>query len=314
MPAWLRMWRLHFVPFSLGAGLVGMLIARDDPTVVSVALGVAVCSTGYGIGVLTNDYVDREADAINAPDRPFVTGEVSAGRTFAFILVWSTAILVLSVAFAPSVAVWSVIALAGHGLYELTKPIPMLGNLVNGFNIAVFALVGAAAGAPDRAWHDIPDAVWADAALIGIALSGFCLVGYFKDVPGDTAAGYRTLPVALGPMRARWFAPPFAVAATGAALAIAIADPDTLAADRVEPGFLLLLALSVAAYAVSMRNLIASPEGNSYQALVWYVRASAIFVLGLGALAEPAFFLVAAVPMVALMEVALLETRGSGQA
>ena len=314
LPAWLRMWRPHFIPFSLGAGLVGLFLARDDPTFISVALGMAVCTTGYGVGVLTNDYVDREADAINAPDRPFVTGEVSPKRTMAFIAALVASTIGLSIAFVPSVAIWTAAALVGHVLYELTKPIPMLGNVVNGFDIAVFALVGAAAGAPDAAWHDIPQSVLIAALLIGTVMSGFCLTGYFKDVPGDTAAGYRTLPVALGPRRARWFAPPFPIAAVAATLTIVAADPGLLGADGFNAAFLALLAVSVAAYAVSTRHLFAAPEPNAYDALVWYTRASAIFALSLGALVEPGIFLAIAVPMVAFMEVALLETKGSGQA
>lgn len=314
LPAWLRMWRPHFIPFSLGAGLVGLFAARDDPSLISVALGMSVCITGYGIGVVTNDYVDREADAINAPDRPFITGEVNANRTMAFIAFMVVTMLALSIPFAPSVAVWSAVALGGHLLYELTKPIPMLGNLVNGFDIAVFTLVGAAAGAPDSAWHDVPQAVWVAALLIGTVMSGFCLTGYFKDVPGDTAAGYRTLPVFLGPSRARWFAPPFPIVAIGATLAIVAADPGTLGSDGFNVAFVALLALSVAAYAISTRHLFASPEPRAYEALVWYTRASAVFALSIGALIEPGLFAAIAVPMVAFMEVTLLETRGSGQA
>jgi 4-hydroxybenzoate polyprenyltransferase len=314
LPAWLRMWRPHFIPFSLGSGLVGLFIAREDPTFLSVVLGLSVCTTGYGVGVLTNDYVDREADAINAPDRPFVTGEVSANRTMAFIAVLIVGTIGLSIAFAPSVAIWTAIALAGHVLYELTKPIPMLGNVVNGFDIAVFALVGAAAGAPDAAWYDIPQAVWIAALLIGTVMSGFCLTGYFKDVPGDTAAGYRTLPVFLGPERARWFVPPFPLAAIVATLVIVATDPGTLASDGFNAAFLALLALAVTGYVISLRYLFAAPEGNAYEALVWYTRSSAIFALSVGALVEPGIFLAIAVPMIAFMEVALLETKGSGQA
>ncbi len=314
LPAWLRMWRPHFIPFSLGAGLVGLFLARDEPTFISVALALSVCTTGYGIGVVTNDYVDREADAINAPDRPFVTGEVSPTRMMAFIAVLVVGTMGLSIAFAPSVAIWTGVALAGHVLYELTKPIPMLGNLVNGFDIAVFTLVGAAAGAPDAAWYDVPDAVWIAALLIGTVMSGFCLTGYFKDVPGDTAAGYRTLPVFLGPERARWFAPPFPIAAIAATLVIVAADPGLLASDGFNAAFLVLLAIAVAGYAISTRHLFAAPELGAYEALVWYTRASAIFALSLGALVEPGIFLAIAVPMVAFMEVALLETKGSGQA
>lgn len=313
--AWVRLVRVHFVPLSLSAGLVGYFAAKDSPTFVSVALGLAVCTTGYGIGVIINDYADRRADAINAPDRPLVTGEVNPTVALGLVSSVSVAVLALGFALATPVAVWSLLALAGHFVYTATKPVPMVGNLVNGVDIALFTMVGAAAGAPHRAWYDMPEAAWVATGLIAVVIAGFCLVGYFKDVPGDTAAGYRTLPVALGPRRARWLAPPFPVAALAAAAVLALADPSALRAERGGTvAFWALAALAAAAFARSMRELLRSPEGRAYQALVWYTRASVLFILALGGLQRPLLFLAIAVPMLAFLEATLRETRGTGQA
>ncbi|HKP92194.1 MAG TPA: UbiA prenyltransferase family protein [Thermoleophilaceae bacterium] len=304
--AWVRLVRVHFVPMSLSSGLAGYFAAKDSPTFASVALGLAVCTTGYGIGVIINDYADRRADAINAPDRPLVTGEVNPTLALALVSAVSVAVLALGFALATPVAVWSLLALAGHFVYTATKPIPMVGNLVNGVDIALFTMVGAAAGAPDRAWYDMPADAWATTGLIAVAIAGFCLVGYFKDVPGDTAAGYRTLPVVLGPARARLLAPPFPVAAVGGAAAWGAADGGV--------GFWVLLALAAAGFALSMRELLSDPEGRAYEALTLYTRASVLLMLALGALQRPLLFLAIAVPMLAFLELTLRETRGTGQA
>lgn len=305
--AWLRLVRVHFVPMSLSSGLAGYFAAKEGPTLASVALGLAVCTTGYGIGVIVNDYADRRADAINAPDRPLVTGEVNPTVALALVAAVSAAVLALGFALAPPVAVWSLIALAGHGVYTATKPVPMLGNLVNGVDIALFTMVGAAAGAPDRAWYDMPADAWTTTGVIAIAIAGFCLVGYFKDVPGDTAAGYRTLPVALGPDRARLLAPPFPLAAVGAAAVWGAGRGGSVA-------FWVLLAAAALAFALSMRELLPAPERRAYEALTLYTRGSVVLMLALGALQRPLLFLVATAPMLAFLELTLRETRGTGQA
>jgi 4-hydroxybenzoate polyprenyltransferase len=312
--AWVRLIRVHFVPLSLSSGLAGYFAANDGPTFVSVALGLAVCTTGYGIGVIINDYADRRADAINAPDRPLVTGEVNPTVALVLVSGVSVAVLALGFAFATPVAVWSLLALAGHFVYTATKPVPMVGNLVNGVDIALFTMVGAAAGAPDRAWYDMPGSAWAMTALIAVVIAGFCLVGYFKDVPGDTAAGYRTLPVALGPARARLLAPPFPLVAVIAAAALVLAHPATLGVDGGTVAFWALLALAAAGFALSMRELLPAPERRAYEALTLYTRASVLYMLALGGLHRPLLFLAIAVPMLAFLELTLRETRGTGQA
>jgi 4-hydroxybenzoate polyprenyltransferase len=243
-----------------------------------------------------------------------VTGEVNPTVALVLVSAVSVAVLALGFALATPVAVWSLLALAGHFVYTATKPVPMIGNVVNGIDIALFTMVGAAAGAPHRAWYDMPGPAWVATGLIAVVIAGFCLVGYFKDVPGDTAAGYRTLPVALGPQRARWLAPPFPVAALLATAVLALADPSALRASGGSVAFWVLAALAAAAFALSMRELIRSPEGRSYQALVWYTRASVLFILALGGLVRPLLFLAIAVPMLAFLEATLRETRGTGQA
>lgn len=146
-PPWLvaiRLLRLHFAPVSLAAGLLGMVAAPDSASVASIALGVAVCTLGYGIGQVINDFVDRDADAINAPYRPFVTGELHAARSLAMAGASLAAMLVAAAAVAPALAGWVLVALAGHMLYAATKPLPLVGNLVNGADLASAAALALA--------------------------------------------------------------------------------------------------------------------------------------------------------------------------
>jgi 4-hydroxybenzoate polyprenyltransferase len=118
--AWARMWRFHFVPLSLSAGLVGMTAPRAGATTLSVAVGLLFCIFGYGVGVVINDWFDREADAVNAPDRPFVAGLINPHVGLGLTLALSTALLIMAVVVAPPLALWSGIAIAGHLVYSAT--------------------------------------------------------------------------------------------------------------------------------------------------------------------------------------------------
>jgi geranylgeranylglycerol-phosphate geranylgeranyltransferase len=312
--AYVRLLRLHFAPISLAAGLAGMVVAPQSGTLASVAVGVAVCAFGYGIGQVINDFADREADAVNAPDRPFVTGELHPGRSLA-VAIGSLAAMLLAAAFvAPAVDLWVLVALAGHLLYAATKRLPLVGNLVNGADLAVFTLIGAAAGAPNRGWLDVPSPVLVTAGLVALAFTGFSVIAYFKDIRGDRAAGYRTLPVAIGAQRARWFAIPFPLAAVAGAAVVAYADPGALGAHDPNLAFTALLALAAVAFAVSVVQVVSSPVDMAYEALLWVTRGLVLYELALGALHRPALFLVLLVPLFAFMEATLATTRPGRQA
>ncbi|AVT38558.1 UbiA family prenyltransferase [Plantactinospora sp. BB1] len=310
--AWAKMWRFHFVPLSLSAGLVGMTAPSAGATTASVVVGLLFCIFGYGVGVVINDWFDRKADAVNAPDRPFVAGLINPHAGLALTLSLSGILLLVAVVVAPALAIWSAIAIAGHLVYTWTKGIPMVGNLANGVDMSLFTVLGAVAVRPDAGWLDIPATTWFQTALVAVVLSGFCLVGYFKDIEGDRLAGYRTLPVAVGTRTSSLVALIFPPVALGVAAVGALAGPERGA--YAQAAFWLLLVASGLAFTRSLVNLIQAPEARAYEALLWFTRATTLFVLSLGALHRPTFFLVAAVPMMLYLELTLRATHSSRQA
>jgi 4-hydroxybenzoate polyprenyltransferase len=311
--AWIKLWRFHFVPLSLSAGLVGMTAPGAGATAASVVIGLIICVFGYGIGVVINDWFDRHADAVNAPDRPFVTGKVNPHVALGVTVGLSVLIWVLAIVVAPPLAVWSAVAVGGHLVYTGTKAIPVVGNVVNGIDLALFTVIGAAAVRPDAGWLDLPAATVTQTVLIAAVLSGFCLVGYFKDIEGDAVTGYRTLPVAIGPYRAAWVAPLFPAAAAAVTAGFAATAGDLLGGSGTA-AFWALFLLSCSAFGIGLVKLVRRPQEYAYEALLWYTRATTLFILSLGAAVEPAYFLMAAVPMMAYLEVALWTTRTSRQA
>lgn len=311
--AWLTLLRLHHAPITMSAGLAGMAAAPDSPTVASLALGAAVCFLGYPLGQVFNDYADREADAVNAPHRPFVSGAVNPRTAMSAVAALSVLMVVASVVVAPGVALWSAVAIAGNVAYSLTKKLPMVGNVVNGIDLGLFVLIGAAAARPERGWLDMPGEVFAVAALVSVAFAGFCLVSYFKDIEGDAAAGYRTIPVILGAHGARGWAFPLPVLAVAGAVALALADPGALGAGSAGPAFWILLACAAACMAVSLRHVVVAPEGQAYEALLWHVRGVVLYALALAALGEPVAMLALAAPLVIFLEVTYGWTRATRQ-
>jgi geranylgeranylglycerol-phosphate geranylgeranyltransferase len=312
--AWTRLLRLHFAPLSLSAGLVGLVAGGDSPSVVSAALAVVICTTGYSVGTMLNDFTDMEADAINAPDRPFVSGEIDPKVALSLLAVSVVGLAIVSLLLATAVAIWAIIALAGHFVYTLAKPIPWLGPLANGGDLALFTLVGAAAAEPDRSWPHLPGAAWIVTGLVALLLSGFCLTGYFKDLPGDRVAGYRTLPVVLGPRRARWFVPPFPLAAIAIAVVLLAAHPSAFDVHGPNAAFWVLAAIACVEFGVSVSTLFRGLTESAYEALVWYTRGCVVFTLALGALYEPALFLGLTPVLAGFLELAMRQTGRFRQA
>jgi 4-hydroxybenzoate polyprenyltransferase len=301
--------RVHFAPISLMVGLVGVVVGADSPTAVGVALGLAICTGGYSVGQVINDYFDREADAINAPDRPFVSGEIEPRVALTLIVGATLAVVVPAVVIVPAAAVWTLVALFGHVLYTLTKRyFAVLGNVVNGLDVAVFVLVGAAAASPDRPWFDVPGPVLVNAGILALGLTAFGKTSYFKDVPGDVAAGYRTIVVVLGPQRARWVVVPFALLGPAIAGAVAILDPNALGSHPTV-AFWAFLSLSAAAFGVGLAQLFSEPERKAYEALVWMTRGVVLLALALGAAHDPALFLAVAAPVLGFVELTLRTRR-----
>lgn len=311
---WIRLFRPHHAPLTLTAGIAGMAVAPESPTTSSIAVGALICFAGYPLGQVFNDYADREADRINAPHRPFVSGAINPvlalSVTFGIALVLGIWALLV----APAVMIWGAVAIVGNAIYSAVKGVPMVGNVANGLDLALFVLIGAAAAAPERGVLEVPGEVLLYAGLVAVMLSAFCLLSYFKDIEGDRAAGYRTLPVVLGAQGARFWTIPIPLAGLAATCVLAIAEPAALGAESATASFWVLLALAAGAFGMSVARVIQDPVGRAYDVLLWSVRGAVLFALALGAMPEPQLVAAVAVPVVLFMELAYLDTRRFGQA
>jgi geranylgeranylglycerol-phosphate geranylgeranyltransferase len=154
---WLHLVRIGNTFTALAGTVVGGLAARGAgiPTtsafwvVVLLAAVSTACVTAGGNVV--NDVLDRESDRTNHPDRPLVTGSVSASaaKTGAAMLLIVGGLAILPVlAIAPLLAPIFLVAVAALLGYEFRfKSVGLAGNvLVASLTGMVFLYGGAAAG------------------------------------------------------------------------------------------------------------------------------------------------------------------------
>lgn len=151
-------------------------------------------TVGWLAGLATSDYHDRELDRVEKPQRPIPSGRVgereafwlmvgliAAGFVGALLLGWRTFALA-----------WLVMLL-GIGYARTFKAKGFLGHFDRGalgaFTV-LFGSLAASGGLPPRVWLLLP--------LFFCHDSGTNLLGAVRDVEGDRAAGYRTVPVRYG--------------------------------------------------------------------------------------------------------------------
>ncbi|MER7016292.1 UbiA family prenyltransferase [Saccharopolyspora sp. NPDC000359] len=157
---------------------------------------VAGCGTAFGwlAGHYIGDYYDRELDRIAKPQRPIPSGRLAAGTALACGIGLAVAAVVLL-----AWANWRTVVLVGLALGGIVaysrfcKARGLSGNLVRGVITALAFLIGAMVAAPLPGWSAIAFSV---VFLLHDAASN--LVGTLRDVDGDRAAGYRSVPVRSG--------------------------------------------------------------------------------------------------------------------
>ena len=151
---------------------------------------IAMGFFAWGFNQIFSDWCDRKEDAINAPHRPMVTGELKPLPAFAVSVAGLAAIAVVGYLMSP----WTLAFLALGGAlnitYSLLKRVPVLNCLVYACAIsccALFAIAGMAKRCPTL------DEFGFVAAWIMPVNFLMCHNSYYKDVKGDRAAGVRTL-------------------------------------------------------------------------------------------------------------------------
>jgi geranylgeranylglycerol-phosphate geranylgeranyltransferase len=157
----------------------------------------------WGINQIYNDYLGKNEDQINAPDRPMVTGEIHP--LYAVLL--SSILMVCALFFTwfclePFAVIPLMLGIALNFIYEYAKGFGIWGNIIFGFMISMCAVYGFfAAGKFDSSIFSYGSLF----LIIFISLLNglMTLYTYFKDYEGDKAVGKKTLVVKLGTERSQ---------------------------------------------------------------------------------------------------------------
>ncbi len=297
-------WRPYTLWYVGLVGLGGAALVSGPHQPWRLAAAWAAPTAGWLGGHYLGDYFDRELDAGSKPHRPIPSGRLPA-RT----ALWCGCACFLVLAGLAAAGGWATASVALAGAFGIVaysrwfKARGAAGNLVRGALGAVALFYGAAAaGLRPAAGLPVDRTIAALVALVAafwLHDTASNLVGTLRDIDGDRAGGYQTLPV----LRGTPFAVTTVLALYSAAIAAALAGG--LLAGRGQADFLVTLLLAAAIGATALAPLVAhrgqmpvavALRAHSVLVIERVVLASAVVGLGLGVTWQ----LGLAVPMVAL--------------
>jgi geranylgeranylglycerol-phosphate geranylgeranyltransferase len=164
-------------------------------------------------GNVINDFFDAEIDAINRPDRPIPSGEVSRGAARGFAITLFLAGILVSFftnSLCITIAIFNTLLLVAYA--SKLKRTPFIGNIVVAYLSASIFLFGGALNGLDGLVRIIPIA-----AITFFAMLSRELLKDAEDIEGDRAGGADTVPIRIGIKKTTEFAlitTVFAVAAS----------------------------------------------------------------------------------------------------
>ncbi|QFU88213.1 UbiA family prenyltransferase [Amycolatopsis sp. YIM 10] len=188
--AHVQTWRPYTLCYPAMLGLAGAA-AAGEPVAPTAAL---VPALGWLSGHYLGDYFDRGLDAIGKPHRPIPSGRLSAEAALLGGIACALASAVLAAGSNWRILPVFVLAMLGIvGYSKVFKKRGAAGNVVRGALSALAVVIGAMLVVPLPPWSVLPVAL---GFLAHDTASN--LVGTVRDVDGDRAGGYRSVPVRHG--------------------------------------------------------------------------------------------------------------------
>ncbi|SCG51148.1 UbiA family prenyltransferase [Micromonospora rifamycinica] len=294
-------WRPYTLWYVGMVGLAGAALTDGPHHPWLLASAWAAPTAGWLGGHYLGDYFDRDLDAGSKPHRPIPSGRLRPGTAL-----WCGSACFAVLALLAVLGGWGTTAaalLAACGIVAYSswgKARGIAGNLVRGALGAIALLYGAlTVGLPGDTASTVPVllasmvAFWSHDTMSN-------LVGALRDIDGDRAGGYLTLPVRRGT--------PFAVNTVLALYAVTVAAALTaglLAGPSGRPGYLVTLLVVLALGGTALAPLVThradmpvlvALRAHAVLVVERVVLASALVGLGLGVGPQLAL----ALPMVGL--------------
>lgn len=219
--AHVQTWRPYTLCYPALVGAAGASLAGAD-RVSQFAAAAAGPALGWLAGHYLGDYFDRELDAIAKPQRPIPSGRLSPSAALASGIVCAAGSAVVVALANWRALVLFALAMAGIVAYSrVFKGLGISGNLVRGLITTLALLVGTMVVRMFPPWP-----AFALSVVFLLHDTSSNLIGTVRDVEGDRAGGYRSVPAQHGvPFAVRLalglYASAITVAALGALLPLA---------------------------------------------------------------------------------------------
>ena len=196
--AHLETWRLYTVVWCGLVGLVGSCIAYGSfPPIKIALLSLFIPMMGWTAGLYLSDFSDRKLDEIQKPHRPIPSGRIKPiealiiGGIFAvtgFLLSFLLSLNNIILVFVAAILVF---------LYaNISKSRGFMGNLNRGIVTVTAYLFGVFS--INQPLQSFPIYIWLLAIIFLLHDTNSNLVGAIRDMEGDKAGGYITIPVKFG--------------------------------------------------------------------------------------------------------------------
>ncbi|MBN1431482.1 MAG: geranylgeranylglycerol-phosphate geranylgeranyltransferase [Methanomicrobiaceae archaeon] len=200
--AYIRITRPINSVFAGFAVLLGVIIAAGAPLISSEAapplyiypaliLAVALITAA---GNVINDYFDRDIDAVNRPDRPIPSGDISPNAALLFSMILFLTGLVSCLFTNVLCMAIAVLNSALLVLYAMKlKGLPLSGNVAVSYLTASIFLFGGAVYGFSGLWQNIYVAI-----IVFLAIFAREILKDAEDIEGDREGGAKTLPMFIG--------------------------------------------------------------------------------------------------------------------
>lgn len=289
--ATLRFWRAYLVtarPYlcfvSGAAGLVGLSAgAPPSASALRIALGFLPCFVAYGLGQALTDVYQTDTDAISAPYRPLVRGEIGGREILAVSLGGLALCGLLLAALCPWNLVLACLGVAGLLAYTPLKRRWWAGPAWNAWIVALVAGMGLLSAQPSLLEAARSPRLAPLVVSVFFSYAVFVLLGYLKDVEADRATGYQTLPVRFG-RRATVAASALSALAATLASALLLRGSQPLATPRAALAAVLWLAGLTSLALAHARALRVERDAEAHPAIACSARGFVLLHAGTAAL------------------------------
>jgi geranylgeranylglycerol-phosphate geranylgeranyltransferase len=152
---------------------------------------------------ILNDLIDVDLDKVNSKNRPIPSGRVSKKQAKSFVILTNGIAIALLIATFNPVSMLLVIPMMLIGIaYSAPKIALMNRFLIKNISIASFYMLGAVLGMTSSYGIDFVDndpiVPLHIIAIFGIMIFAGSILNDLGDIPGDKAAGRRTVPIVFG--------------------------------------------------------------------------------------------------------------------